>query len=615
MSKNNQAVQLSALRERPDLVDIGKTAEAFQSSLSRWSQGDDAQNAVIGVDRDFAFHTDTEDAPWWSLAFAQPQKLQYLVLENRRTARFRHWADHLAIEIETPQGTQTVHDAVEPFGIAREDNALVVPLAEHGAVIKLTVTARTGGGPLHLSRVRVFAKAEDVPAQSLQTTPPLIIANRADGFGERLKAVLNAMVVADRLPGVFRFGWREMTQNIAVWHDVLPAQETFSAEFLDQYFLSLEDIVALAPVRMSDAVTRLPVHAAQSYLVSQARLETQCPSLLDAQTEAAFGACFERIAFVPHLERARAYAEAVDLSGTAGSVALHLRAGDIIFGRYRKMGRYHRKVCAFPIAEQIAADMQAQGRPLVLFGQDGELISYLAERYGAISAASFAQEQAFDSQQQALFDICLMARCDDIICGSSGFATLSCWIGRVKPQNPYRYYDATRTLELLEQAGAVETPGDPRISDLQRSFAIWLAFLESGRTVADTPHYVRLLDRAIALDPDNEYFKIVKACSLIHAQQPAQAERILSECITAEATHADVLAILKGIHPDGTSHIEELLPYLEKSAQTDHPAAALYVALCKKALGNTQEAARYGAIYRAHKGDMTTPLEAALEAV
>ena len=615
MSNNGQVPKLSALRSIPDLVDIGKTAQASQSSVSRWSHKEDAQNAVIGVDRDFAFHTDIEQAPWWSLAFDAPQDLQYIVLENRRTPRFRHWAEHLTVEVQTSEGTQTVYNAMQDFGIEKEDNALVIPLAEYGAVRTITITAHTGGGPLHLSRIRVFAKAGDLPADALQSTPPLIIANRADGFGERLKAVLNAMVIADKLPGKFRFGWRPMTQSIAVWHDVLPAEQTFSTAFLDRFFLSNKEIIALAPAKLTDAVTRMPTHADQSYLVTQARLETQCRGLVDDTTGAAFKDCFERIEFIPHLERARKCAHEVDLSGAAGSAALHLRAGDLIFGRYRKMGRYHRKACAFSIAEQIAADMQAKGRPLVLFGQDNDFIAYLAERYGAISATSFAQEQDFDGAQQALFDICLMARCDEIICGSSGFATLSCWIGGVKSKSPYRYYKADKTLALLESAGADGVAVDPRISDLQRSFAIWLAFIQSGRSIADTPEYSQLLDRAIALDPQNEYFKIVKACSLIHAEEPAQADEVLLSCIRPEAAHAETLGILTGVHPDGTSQIEELLPYLEHAADAGHPAAALSVAVCKKALGRPEEAAAFKAIYRARMGNITSPLEAYLDAV
>ena len=615
MSNNGLGVKFSALRNMHDLVDIGKTGQAQQSSVSRWSRPDDAQNAVLGVDRDFAFHTDAEEAPWWSLTFEQPAALQYLVLENRRNTRFRHLADNLSVVVETENGPQTLHEGVQPFGVEREDNALVLALTDCAPVKSIKVTAHTGGGYLHLSRIRVLANAEDVVTDSSEHQLPFLVANRADGFGERLKALLNAMVIAKRLPGEFRFGWRTMADGIAVWHDVLPVEQTFTKKFRDLYFQTPAEISALDPVKVSEAAMNKRSVFRKTYLVSQARLEAQCPSYTYAKTKDAFKPCFDEIEFTPHLERGRDCAKAVDLTKHAGSVALHLRAGDIIFGRYRKMGRYHRKACPFPIAERIAAEMQADGRQLVIFGQDEAFIEYLVDRYGAISATSLAKAHAFDSKQQALFDICLMARCDEIICGSSGFANLACWIGGVKGVSPYRYYDADTTLKLLEDAGHVPENADPRVSDLQRSFAIWLAFILSDRKIADTPQYMTLLDQAITLDPDNEFFKIVKACSLIHMGDPAQADQILLECVRPDAAHSETLQVLSGVHPDGKAQIDDQLPYLESAAAEGYPGAALYLALCHKALRNTSEVAQFAEIYRTNKGDIITPLEAELEAV
>lgn len=606
--------KLSELRATKDLVDIGSSGRASQSSLSRWSRPDDAQNAVMDLDRDFAFHTDAEDAPWWSLTFDQPQALQYLALENRRDVQFRQLADHLVIEVENDERTIELYNAVKNFGTEEDDSALIIPLTSLPLIKRIKIVALTGGGYFHLSKVRVFALRKDNSAFVDKSFLPLIVANRRDGFGERLKAILNAMIVAKNLPGKFRFGWADIWNNMSNWHDVLPAEETFSEVFLKQHLETQENISALDLLPIS-VLSSTPIRsgATKGYHVTQQSLQRQCPHISVTDSSYTFENCFEDVKFTDHLENARKYAKEIDL-GKEESIALHLRAGDLIFGEYRKMGRYHLKACPFPIAQEIAADLQGTNTRLVLFGQDKEFIQYLVDRYEAVSAISIAEAQAFDAMQQALFDISLMARCKEIICGSSGFANLSCWIGGIEPKNPYEYYDKHKTIQLLESAALSHEDNDPRISNLQKSFAIGAAFVFDDRNIAETYHSQRMLDQAIKLDPENGFFWIIKVCSLINMGNFVEADEVLVDCLRPDSTiRLSVLKTITGIHPGSIPVINNQISYLKKAADRGYPMSALCLALCYQSLDNTHEAKRYTEIFSANRDTIQTPLGSLLE--
>lgn len=65
---------------------------AWQSSVSAWSKGrtiyDDAMNAVDGNRNiDYAFHTELEQNPWWTVDFGKVHELKEIVVYNRKGPR------------------------------------------------------------------------------------------------------------------------------------------------------------------------------------------------------------------------------------------------------------------------------------------------------------------------------------------------------------------------------------------------------------------------------------------------------------------------------------------------------------------------------------------------
>lgn len=563
------------------LVDIAAIGRARQSSLSRWSKENDAQRAVNGTGGSFAFHTGAEKAPWWELTFEPPRRASHVALENRRSPDLRYRADRLTIDVEDAEGR--VHQAYtgqRRFGTEADGDPLIVPLDLSAPLRRVRITAHTGGEPFHLSRVAVLSERER-PASAL----PLVIANRRDGFGERLKAILNAMVIAQALPGRFRFGWLSGWRHLEEWHSIHSVEDTFDAAFVEEHFMSAREI--------SDLHT-LPISAAGSaaakpdgYIVTQGTLGSQAPGLFELDGNfSRIQPCFEQIKFAPPLEKVRELARSIPLEA-ASTVALHLRAGDIIYGPYRKTGLFHRKACPYPIAEEIAADTKRQGRSLVVFGQDERLIQYFADRYGATSARAIAEDHELDRMQQALFDLCLMARCGTIVSGTSGFAVLATWISGRKGVHPYRYFDAARTQEILETAALGER-SDERISPLQKAFACWAAFNFNGRIIAEGETSMRILHQAIQHDPDNDLFRLATACSLIASGGFQAGERILAERLQQCDSKQALRKTLDSKDATGQPVLREYIPYLDVAAEKDCPSAAWCLAVLQSHMEGEQ---------------------------
>ena len=607
MSNMGQATKLSEVLALADLVDIGRTGRAEQSSLSQWSRPDDAQNAVWGVDRDFAFHTDSEDAPWWSLTFEKPQKLHYLVLENRRNVRFRHLADHLTIKAETADQTVILHDAVLRFGTGEDDSALVVPMVDVPPLEKITITAQTGGGYLHLSQVRMLAQEIDVdqlPVSERQE-PLYFIANRNDGFGERLRAVLNAMVAAEIFGGHMLFDWPHMAKEFFSFNDVLPIGDTFAQSFLEGRHANPSRIKSFNSVTTPSN----PKHEIQiprdvdAVIVDQRPISHQFTELDTSKIAHLYKKASETVKFVPSLEAARSLAMVLDLGGEF--VALHLRAGDIVYGKFRAAGGFTGKAIPYPIIAELIKRKTKAGSRVILFGQDLPLCSHLAETYGAHLAADFATDYGLNKYESAIFEICLMSRCTDIYSGGSGFATLASWTGSAKIRDVNKDFSNRKIVDII-LSGTQETTD--RISDLQKSYAYF--YILQRYAGAMTKEEQRMtIDNCLTLDPENPLYQIISA-GYYYVQNDADSAEAQLMRFSRRATEWDLIWSLS--YTAHTNMIRHHLTAFEAPAEAGHPMAALCLAIRAQALSNTEHAAHFAALYRANKGDLDTPLEAQL---
>lgn len=575
------------------LSDIAPKGKARQSSISKWSRDDDAQRAVSSDSyKDFAFHTDHEETPWWELAFDTPQSAKILLVSNRRRTLFQDLARSIRVEI-SPNGKDwnTIHEGDVAFGAEGEGVPLILPLDPNTA-FKLLRISLGEGGALHLSKVRVLARRYTAPPRKQSI---VFATERTDGLGERLKGLLNAMVVSDFFKADFVFEWPSFSDYNAGHHAVDAPEQVFSADFLGAHF-GIETPKIDLPSFLLDNARNRTVDTG-SVMVPHHDLETVDPTFATQIKPGAFAEAFDRIAFSDRLVQAIDAARALDLG--AAPVALHLRAGDIVYGRYRFNRRYTNKVVPYPLClEFIQAEREA-GRDVLLFGQDADLCRQIATATGARFTEDFHVAQGFDQTQAALFDIVAMSRCARVVAGASGFSQLAQRIGgfeMIDPRNLRPAAEAARILRdaLLDPDPAASVTPPP----LQTAFAAWYTVYFYGSQIA-LGERIDLLRLAIAQDPVNAFYGVMLSIALFENGQAAEAEAGLRHLMSGDiATErfGSLTEIARTVHPNGAAALDAALRPLEDMAEQGVVSAAILAAVINHQTGKEPRAARLAAL-------------------
>lgn len=332
---------------------------------------------------------------------------------------------------------------------------------------------------------------------------------RNDGFGERLKAMLNAMVVAESLGADFRFHW-PVNKGLDDQHHIIDdRKKIFDARFLAGHYVprvAATDYHLVKPPRKSQVELRKLIHAAhRGLIVNQEPLSrlTELGNTPDLAKR--YARAFRNITFTRPLKMAIAQARNVVLPERA--VAVHLRAGDIIYGPFRFVSSIGQKVICYSVANKLIGDLIAQGKSPVIFGQDMPTCRWLAEKYGLKLGVDYLEGGSPASM--ALGEIVLMSRCEEIHAGVSGFATVASWIGGRSMHNPQRGLRPQQIVDIVAADTDIDDPSLP-IPDLQRAFSFYMVAYTGMGVVRDSI-LIENLGKAICYDPENAYYSLQRA--------------------------------------------------------------------------------------------------------
>lgn len=359
----------------------------------------------------------------------------------------------------------------------------------------------------------------DLSAQLAEFGAPVVLlAQRTDGFGERMRAILNALALADLLGVGFAFRWEALERPFG--QSTPGAEAVFDAGFLERYQIGAEDLargrqLKLSEVWCASGDTDGPGRATSEVIFIDIPL-----NLVDARLDVGPWKAWLRrlaetaraIAYAPDLALAREAARAVDLGPdpAAAPVALHLRAGDIVYGPFRMWDHFHFKCCPYPLAQHIAAVERQEGRPALLFGQDAGLLDYLTASSGAMSAVELCAAHGFEGYQRIVFEITLMSRCREIFAGTSGFAAFASWTGGVRRTQMKKHALENDLGPVL--AAEVARADPTRVPPLQISFAARWAMLLRDEPFPSSDAGARLLEVCRRHDPDNVLHALIAAC-------------------------------------------------------------------------------------------------------
>ena len=427
---------------------------------------------------------------------------------------------------------------------------------------------------------------------------PVFIAHRKDGLGARLSAMVGAMILAELTGGGFRFAWPRMSRDARAYHDVAEdAAEVFAGDFLQAHLIAQEDFDESRPVDLVPEVVGAlrQGRVAPGTMISVQNFMGTFPLVPAKSRGSRLVEAFAGIGFSAPMEEARAMAAGAALP-TADVTAIHLRAGDIVYGHYSKRHLAGEKAIPYPLAIDLIARLRAEGTPPLLFGQDADLLAHLRDDHGAYCADDIGDRAGFSPAQNALFDICLLGRCGRIIGGDSAFCKLGAAVAGIEVETPESLYEADEAVGIIERHVS-DPDASPLISGKQKVFAARYAFMLAGETIARDERFWRLLELARENDPENPLLQFVYACSLYGAGREGEAEAMLSDIVAARPALAEgVVNLLTSVRrlPPLSPHLppgrrrqienrrDPCAPYMDAlavQARSGHPMAAFCCAV------------------------------------
>lgn len=495
---------LKDLCEAESLIDVGNQGIATQSSYSKWSKPDDPQRAVSGeVFDDFAFHTEKEPNPWWQISWNKLVRLQYIIINNRKHKPFDRIAMPLSVFITDENDRQIcIYDGVLRFGNLPENTPLILPLKGE-FLIKNVKIVLNDYNFLHLSNIYFLKNTQ---TKSLQEAEGKLIflATRNDGFGERLRAILHAMVLAKYYKGKFYFDWPSFNNwsggkiPLQDAHSVFEIEETFDKDFIESHRV---DSKKLRTIKLDDIKEKIDYKSLVDY-----------DGILVNQGAMSFHEAFQNIKFSNKLENIKIDVDYIfsKFDKDVKVTAIHLRMGDIVYGAHRFRDLFYYKVLPVYILNTLIDKLKKDGYQIILFGQDKDFCASIAEKYNIMYSESLVFHKDYDVLQKAFFDIVLMSKCDQVIAMHSGFAELATFIG--KSRKITKYQDYLSEIEIYSSFDVVKEYNPPfdSLNPILTSFTI-SHFLHEFETKIELSKRISLIQECIELDAVNPYYKLIFA--------------------------------------------------------------------------------------------------------
>jgi hypothetical protein len=422
-------------------------------------------------------------------------------------------------------------------------------------------------------------------------------------LGYRLNGLLNAMRLAELLDVEFRFTWPLRGQvPHDTTHAIVPAEKFFSADFLAAYQVDAEVAsTGFVPPRGREIdleALRAQIGAADRGLLAPGSpLANRIDPKAVPEVARGFSEEFARIGFHPQIDEAIRAAREVPLD--PATVGIHLRAGDHIYGRFRLLNRFWDKTVPAPIARELITRSRADGAPVIVFGQDAELIAELCDSTGAVDAATMRPTSLGDRSAEAMFDLILMSRCEHILSGDSGFAVQAAAISDKQAEFHVDLITPEESLRITRSD--LERNGE-RYHPVQRAFAWWVAYY---RVRHDIPYdeAAEMLGAAIEGDPDNPRSRLRLAALSYREGDVTRGDEVLTDALIADvAPGRDRLrSVIEFSRMRGRGFdSDEIVEDFERAAANGSGPATIYRAAIRARRGEVEGAVADGEAFRKH---------------
>lgn len=514
---------LNNLIECEDLIDIGKKGVASQSSVSEFSYEDDAQRALmsLGEQVNYSFHTKTELRPWWQVSFDNPEYLKYIIINNRRDKPFDSRAIHISVNaIDIHDNEILLHQGLSYFGSLPTSLPLIIH-CNSKQKIKIIRIQLLGKKPrtLHLSDIHLLRK------KTLQekNNCVCIFSNRSDGFGERLRSLLNAMAVADKLNGKYFFTWSDGLPYDSQFHAIQNANLCFSKDFLDKHLVDDMQQVGdnyLDYLELNHFLGGKNLGDSDGYVMHQGNFLFKNDFFTLKNDDINYAYYFKKIGFSALLSQVFDDVDEM-FDGNNDSVGIHVRMGDLVYGNHRLSNIYYDKCVPIYVLDALVDYYKSKKFQVFLFGDNENFCHSYANEKGILYSGNLYDDN-YDKNQKALFDILLLSRCQEIVAGSSGFAILASWIGNSRI---VKYKDLVSDIKIAEEFNLKNLDKD-YADDLLQAFTV-SHFLYYYANLMDYKTKISLIDYASGKDKENLLYFLMKISFLYEEELFLEGDHLL----------------------------------------------------------------------------------------
>lgn len=446
---------------------------------------------------------------------------------------------------------------------------------------------------------RLRSKRRDAPPSA--PPPKHVLSRRSDGLGERLNSLLNAMRLAEILDVDFRFTWPIGAAGKDPHHAIVPPEQFFSADFVAAHLVATADTKdgfeePAGPADDLDSLRRQLAAAERGLKVPGRPLRTRIDPEAVPAVVRGFAAEFDAVGFHPSIAAAIAAARAVPLG--ARTVGIHLRAGDALYGHYRTFTCYWRKVVPLPVARALIGRFQAQGRELLVFGQDAAAIDSLCRTTGATDATTKRPTEGMTPAEAAMFDLVLLSRCDRIVGGTSGFPIQA---AAISDKHVDDHLDLVPPSDIVPITRADVARHGDFYDPTQRAFAWWAAYY-AARQELSYDECMELVGAALEADPSNPRSRLrLAALSYRHGDLERGDDALVDALVADVAAGGELLEsvmLFSLLLPRSGYDSAEILGDIELGAEHGSGPALIYRGALRAQRGDAVAAREDEAAFR-----------------
>lgn len=290
----------------------------------------------------------------------------------------------------------------------------------------------------------------------------IIYVHRSDGLGERLKAITNGFALSKLLSAEFRFFWKPKKGEDASFHAIDNVHNIFSNDFISAHHIDEEEASWLG----KNCAYKNKIDEIENDSIIKVEQTFDFSSIENFD----YGSYFYKIKFSERICAAIKAAE--EFSSFRSFNAIHIRGGDIVYGKYRLFERFQRKAMPLPLALELAKRFKEDGKEAVIFAQDESSKNAFYDKSVSIIDNKHYQSN-WGSAEIAFFEIMLMSKAEFIISGSSGFSDFA---ARISGKKVSSYLDFLTKKECSESIKETLSKEKAKIDDMQAAYSYYMAY-------------------------------------------------------------------------------------------------------------------------------------------